>query len=841
MLFEVSRKLFSRSDRVKGVDFHPTEPWLLTGLYNGTVNIYNHETGALIKTFEVAEVPVRCVKFIARKNWFVAGSDDFQLRVFNYNTHEKVTTFEAHPDYIRCLAVHPSASIVITGSDDMTIKAWDWEKGWKNIQIYEGHTHYIMNLAFNPKDTNTFASACLDRTVKMWSIGSPTPNFTMEAHEKGVNYVEFYPGADKPYLVTTGDDKTVKVWDYLSKSCVQTMEGHTNNVSFAVFHPNLPIIISGSEDGTVKIWNSGTYRIENTLSYALERAWCVSLRKSANEVAVGFDEGVVIVKLGRDEPTFSMDHSGKLIYTRNNEVMSGNLQLISDESVTEGARIPIPVKEIGTTEVFPTSLIHSPNGRFVTVVGDGEYITYTALAWRNKSFGNGISFAWAPDSNTYAVLESKVKLKVYKNFKERGGVGMKGVGSWSMDALHGGTLLGARGAGFVMFWDWDSGEIVRRIDVDAKQVYWSGTGSLVAIAAEDSFYILRFDRDAYNEKLEEGAQITDEGVEEAFEVIADVPESVRTAKWIGDCFIYTTTTNRLCYFVGSESYTISPFDTPLYLMGYIPAHNRVYLADKDVNVFSYSLSLSMVEYQTAILRGDMESATEILPTLPKEQLNKVARFLESRDLKELALQVTTDPDHKFDLSLQLDDLDSAVQIARTVPEAEAEAKWKSLGDRALTVWRFDLARECFEKAGDLSALMLLLLSTGDRDGLSKLAVSAEEKGQNNLAFAILLQLGDAKACVDLLAKTQRAPEAALFARTYLPSYAPVAVDAWHADLKAKGRPKIAASVAHPSKHADLFEEGWEDALGKEKQSGSDEPRERQSSSGTDDGVLVDAA
>lgn len=68
----------------------------------------------------------------------------------------------------------------------------------------------------------------------------------------------------------------------------------------------------------------------------------------------------------------------------------------------------------------------------------------------------------------------------------------------------------------------------------------------------------------------------------------------------------------------------------MYLMGYIPAHNRVYLADKDVNVFSYSLSLSMVEYQTAILRGDMESATEILPTLPKEQLNKVARFLESR-------------------------------------------------------------------------------------------------------------------------------------------------------------------------------------------------------------------
>jgi coatomer subunit beta' len=37
------------------------------------------------------------------------------------------------------------------------------------------------------------------------------------------------------------------------------------------------------------------------------------------------------------------------------------------------------------------------------------------------------------------------------------------------------------------------------------------------------------------------------------------------------------------------------------------------------------------------------------------------------------------------------------------------------------VWRFDLAKECFEKAGDLSALMLLLMAMGDRDGLKLLA------------------------------------------------------------------------------------------------------------------------
>ncbi|KZT06448.1 coatomer beta [Laetiporus sulphureus 93-53] len=815
MLLDVNRKLFARSDRVKGVDFHPTEPWLLTGLYNGTVNIYNVETGAIVKTFEVSEVPVRCVRFIPRKNWFVAGSDDFQLRIFNYNTHEKVTAFEAHPDYIRCLTVHPTASIVLTGSDDMTIRAWDWEKQWRCIQTYEGHTHYIMNIAINPKDPNTFASSCLDRTVKMWSLGSSTPNFTLEAHDKGVNYVEFYPGADKPYLVTASDDKTVKIWDYLSKSCVQTLEGHTNNVLFVVFHPNLPLIISGGEDGTVKLWNSGTYRLENTLSYALERAWCIALRKTSNEIAVGYDEGIVVVKLGRDEPTYSMDPSGKLIYTRNNEVLSANLQTVQDEAFVEGNRIHLSLKELGTTEIFATSLMHSPNGRFVTVVGDGEYIVYTSLAWRNKAFGSGNSFAWAGDSNTYAVLEGRTKVRVYKNFRERAGAPMKGAGSWSIDGLHGGTLLAARGSGFVVFWDWETGEIVRRIEADAKNVFWSGTGTLVTIATDESFYVLRFDRDAYNAKLEAGAEIGDEGVEEAFELVAEIPDAVRTAKWIGDCFIYTTAANRLNYFVGSESYTITPFDTPLYLLGFLPSHNRVYLADKDMYVYSYALSLSLVEYQTAVLRGDMDAATEILPTVPKEQRNKVAAFLEGRGLKELALQVTTDPDHKFDLSLQLDDLDAAVEIARTIPELEAESKWKAIGDRALAVWRFDLARESFEKAGDLSALMLLLLSIGDRDGLAKLAVIAEEKGQNNLAFASLLQLGDAKPCVDLLIKTHRAPEAAIFARAYSPSKVPEAVSAWRAELKAKNRPKLAAAVADPHDNPELFEEGWEAALKRE--------------------------
>ena len=92
-------------------------------------------------------------------------------------------------------------------------------------------------------------------------------------------------------------------------------------------------------------------------------------------------------------------------------------------------QISLSIKEIGTTEILVNALLHSPNGHSVTIVGDGEYIIYTALSWCNESFGNGISFAWAGDSNMYAVLENKVKVRMYKNIKEGGSAGMKGSGT----------------------------------------------------------------------------------------------------------------------------------------------------------------------------------------------------------------------------------------------------------------------------------------------------------------------------------------------------------------------------------------------------------------------------
>lgn len=338
---------------------------------------------------------------------------------------------------------------------------------------------------------------------------------------------------------------------------------------------------------------------------------------------------------------------------------------------------------------------------------------------------------------------------------------------------------------------------------------------MVALACSDATYILRFDREAYVEGLNAGLADED-GVEAAFEVVTDIQESVRTGEWVGDCFIYTNSTNRLNYLVGDQTYTISHFDQSQYLLGYLPRDGRLYLADKDVGVMSYALSLTVVEYQTLVLRGDIDSAQQLLPDIPADSMNKIARFLEGQGYKELALEVATDPEHKFELALSLNDLQTALEIARA---ADVEHKWKVVGDAAMAAWDIQLALECFTQAKDLGSLLLVHSSTGDQEGLQKLAEQAEDMGSNNIAFSSLWLSGNVDTAIDLLVRTGRISEAVLFSQTYKPSRTVQLVKEWKTGLEKQGKSKVSRLIGAPDEDTDLFPE-WDEYIKLESEGGA---------------------
>lgn len=127
----------------------------------------------------------------------------------------------------------------------------------------------------------------------------------------------------------------------------------------------------------------------------------------------------------------SMDTNGKIIWAKHSEIQQANLKAMGDAEIKDGERLPLAVKDMGSCEIYPQTIQHNPNGRyvytqhtfdslphycfpleelcliymflclvrFVVVCGDGEYIIYTAMALRNKSFGSAQEFVWAHDSS----------------------------------------------------------------------------------------------------------------------------------------------------------------------------------------------------------------------------------------------------------------------------------------------------------------------------------------------------------------------------------------------------------------------------------------------------------
>jgi len=329
----------------------------------------------------------------------------------------------------------------------------------------------------------------------------------------------------------------------------------------------------------------------------------------------------------------------------------------------------------------------------------------------------------------------------------------------------------------------------------------------VAIASDTSFYILKYNRDVVSSYLDSGRPVDEQGVEDAFELLHEVNERVRTGIWVGDCFIYNNSSWRLNYCVGGEVTTMFHLDRPMYLLGYLASQSRVYLIDKEFNVMGYTLLVSLIEYKTLVMRGDLERASEVLPSIPKEHHNSVARFLESRGMIEDALEVATDPDYRFELAIQLGRLEVAKGIAS---EVQSESKWKQLGELAMSSGKLDMAEECLKRAMDLSGLLLLYSSLGDAEGISQLASLAKEQGKNNVAFLCLFMLGKLEECLELLLESNRIPEAALMARSYLPSKVSEIVAIWRKDLN-KVNPKAAESLADPEEYPNLFED-WQVAL-----------------------------
>lgn len=65
----------------------------------------------------------------------------------------------------------------------------------------------------------------------------------------------------------------------------------------------------------------------------------------------------------------SMDSSGKIIWAKHSEIQQANIKAMGDTEVKDGERLPLAVKDMGSCEVYPQTIQHNPNSRYVSWFG----------------------------------------------------------------------------------------------------------------------------------------------------------------------------------------------------------------------------------------------------------------------------------------------------------------------------------------------------------------------------------------------------------------------------------------------------------------------------------------
>lgn len=212
--------------------------------------------------------------------------------------------------------------------------------------------------------------------------------------------------------------------------------------------------------------------------------------------------------------------------------------------------------------------------------------------------------------------------------------------------------------------------------------------------------------------------------------------------------------------------------------------------------------MDLIEYQTKVLAGQMEEAEFLLSKMPEKSLGQVAKFLDNNGFKDEALKVAIDPEHRFELAMNLKKLDVAIGLMDKVGSVE---RWNQLGNVALGLWNYSFAEECFQKAVNLPSLLLLYTSQGNKAGLVRVAEKALTLGMANMAFTCYFATGNISKCLEILVDSKRYAEAVFFAKTYLPHQLDQIVSQWKSAESGK-KNVIADRIAEPLKNPELFPE-----------------------------------
>ncbi|ELU01708.1 hypothetical protein CAPTEDRAFT_223834 [Capitella teleta] len=343
-------------------DYHKKSRILISGFSDGAFFLHEMPGFILIHSLSsnnydfssVSNQSLSTVSFNSSGDWISLGCSSLgQLLVWEWQSESYILKQQGHSSLMTCVQYSPDGQYLVTGGDDAKVKVWNTSTGFCFV-TFSDHLSGISAVRFT-QSGQVIVSASLDGTVRAFDLNRYR-NFRTFTSPRPVQFASLAVDGSGEVVCAGGQDTyEIYVWSMQTGRLLEILAGHTAPVSSLAFTPAHPILVSGSWDHTIRLWDVFVSRGSKEVIQLNSDALAVTYRPDGLELAVSTLDGSL---------TFWDTHSA---------AQTASIQGRADLGYTRKEGDRITAKKSAQSKAY-TSLCYTADGQCILAGGKSKNI-----------------------------------------------------------------------------------------------------------------------------------------------------------------------------------------------------------------------------------------------------------------------------------------------------------------------------------------------------------------------------------------------------------------------------------------------------------------------------------